>query len=61
MLASQASFALDILQQTGGFNASTIFSPLSILMALDLVLFGARNNTATEIQNVIGKGWFLIA
>ena len=56
MLAAQINFALNILLKNNGMFDFALVSPLSILMTLDLVLFGARNNSASDIKYVIGKG-----
>ena len=55
MQSAQTNFALNLLQENG-LSESAVISPLSISMALDLALFGAKNNTAEEIKTVIAKG-----
>uniref|UniRef100_A0A914ZDJ6 Serpin domain-containing protein n=1 Tax=Panagrolaimus superbus TaxID=310955 RepID=A0A914ZDJ6_9BILA len=54
MLLAQTKFALDLLRENET-QSSTIISPLSISIALDLALIGAKNDTADEIQRVIGE------
>ena len=64
MLSAQTNFALNLLQENG-LSESAVISPLSISIALDLVLFGAKNNTAEEIKSIIAHGrqitWTIIS
>uniref|UniRef100_A0AC34FG97 Serpin domain-containing protein n=1 Tax=Panagrolaimus sp. ES5 TaxID=591445 RepID=A0AC34FG97_9BILA len=55
MITAQAKFAFDLLQETQKDDNSTIISPTSISVALGMTLLGAKNNTAKEIANAIGK------
>uniref|UniRef100_A0A914PHX6 Serpin domain-containing protein n=1 Tax=Panagrolaimus davidi TaxID=227884 RepID=A0A914PHX6_9BILA len=53
---AQANFAFNLIRETGTFE-STILSPSSISVALGMILLGAKNNTAKEIQDAIAKGY----
>ena len=55
MESAPTNFALNLLQENG-LNESAVISPLSISVVLDMVLFGAKNNTSDEIKSVIAKG-----
>ena len=55
MVDAQAGFALNLLRDNG-MNASTILSPISISIALAMVYFGAKENTAAQIRDTIAKG-----
>ena len=55
IVEAQTEFAFNVLRETG-LGASMVVSPISISIALAMVLFGAMNNTKTEIHNVLAKG-----
>ena len=56
--ASQTKFTFDLLRESGGLK-STVISPVSVSIAFDQVLHGAKENTAEEIRNALAKGTFL--
>ena len=62
MIAGQAKFAFDLLRETKAEvegDESVVISPMSISVALGMVLLGSKDNTAKEIQFTIAKGWLL--
>ncbi len=52
--APMADFALDLFRQSMGGEGNTLVSPLSVLSALTLVANGARGETLTQMESVLG-------
>lgn len=47
------TFSYDLLKKLSAENKSVVFSPLSIAMALSMVLKGAKGNTEKEIKQTL--------
>lgn len=59
MIYAQTKFAFDLLREMPPLqNVSTVFSPVSVSVALGMALLGADGNTAKEIQYAIANGKF---
>lgn len=55
ILEAQSDFALNLLRQQNALQ-STIMSPISISIALAMVVLGAKDETAKQIRSAIAKG-----
>jgi serpin B len=56
VISGNSQFALDIYQELVDENENQMLSPYSISTALAMVYAGADENTATELQTVMGYG-----
>ena len=57
VITPQTKFAFNLLRELMDENeTSTVVSPVSISVSLGMLLLGAKDNTATEIQNALAKG-----
>uniref|UniRef100_A0A914NYY2 Serpin domain-containing protein n=1 Tax=Panagrolaimus davidi TaxID=227884 RepID=A0A914NYY2_9BILA len=54
---SQLGFALKLLQSQHSDNTSSVFSPVSIAIALATVHLGAQGDTEKQIRNALAEGF----
>ena len=55
-LEDDIKFSTNLLNLINGTSKSTVFSPISILSGLTIILAAARGETADQISAILGKG-----